>query len=216
MSLSFRSLVRSVGAAVAALLVVASGASAQACIANSSLGGQGLLIAGASFTDGAWAPGAAIGYDTDGPVTVLGEFSASFSDNSDLTIGSGGAVFAAEVPNLGFSLCPFAQGAYSWIIDDGGFAVEGDAFSFGGGLAVGGRIESTPDFAFIPSLSAGVVHIRASGSAGGFSGTDSETHGSFSGALTLAFGNVFVGPAVGITTADGADPVFTGRIGVAF
>ena len=216
MSLRFRPTVRAAYAAFALLLVAASGATAQACIGTSSLGGQGLIIGSAAFTDGAWAPGAAVGYDTNGPVTVLGDFSVSLADNSDLAIGNGGAAFVTEVPDLGVSICPFASASYAWLINDGGFAVAGDAFTFAGGLAVGGRIQSTPDFAFIPSLTAGVVHVRASGSVGGFSGTDTATHASFNGALTLAFGNVFVGPAIGITTADRADPVITGRIGVAF
>jgi hypothetical protein len=216
MSLRLRPTRRAAYASLAVLLAAASGVTAQACIGTSSVGGQGPIIGSAAFTDGAWAPGGAIGYDTNGPVTILGDFSVSLADNSDLALGSGGAAFVAEVPNLGFSICPFASASYLWVLNDGGFAISGDAFSFAGGLAVGGRIQSTPDFAFIPSLTAGVVHVRASGTVGGLSGTDTATHGSFNGALTLAFGNVFVGPAVGITTADGADPVFTGRIGVAF
>lgn len=192
-----------------------SSAMAQACIGVGSMGGQGFLIGSAGFTDGAWGPGASLGYDTEGPVTVGADFSYTLIDNSDLAVAGVGGFLAAEIPDLSFSLCPVATASYVWLANDAGLSgLDADGVVLGGGLALGGRIESTPDFAFIPAVSALVVHSRASASLGGFSATSSETFGSFSGSVTLAFGNVFFGPAVGITTQDGADAVFTARLGI--
>ncbi|MFQ5691357.1 MAG: hypothetical protein ACE5HQ_13940 [Gemmatimonadota bacterium] len=190
---------------------------AQACLGIGSVGGQGFLVGSAGFTDGAWGPGGSIGYDTSGPVTVGANFTYTLVDNSDLAVADVGGFLAAEGPNIPVSLCPVASVSYEWLANDGGFTgLDADGVILEGGLALGGRIESTPDFAFIPSISALVVHNRASASVGGFSATGSETFGAFSGSMTMVFGSVFFGPSVGITTLDGADPVFTAILGFTY
>ena len=208
--------VRAVLVAVAMSSVATAGLEAQACIGVGSHDGQGFMVGGAAFTDEAWGPSLALGYDAHGPVTFGVEGVYTMIDNSSFSLVDTGAFFAAEVPGLGFSLCPVASGSYTFIANDGGFNIDGDQFTFGGGLAVGGTISSSPDFAFLPSLTAQVVHSRATGSVGGASGTVSATHARLGGALILGFGPVFVGPSISILTADGADPVIAGRLGVAF
>jgi len=202
-------------ASVLSLSWVASVA-AQACLGIGSSGGEGFLVGRAGFTDGAWGPGGSIGYDSEGPITVGADFSYSLIDNTDLAVGDVGGFLAAEVPDLGFSLCPVASVSYVWLANDGGFNVDADGVVLGGGLALGGRIQSTPGFAFIPSVTALVVHNRASASSGGFSATGTDTFGSFSGSVTLVLGSVFFGPAVAITTEDGSNPVFQVQVGVAY
>lgn len=209
----------SVAASTAALslAVFASSLAGQACLALGTIDEQAFAMGTASFTDGAWGPGFGIGYDASGPLTLGAEGVYTFIDNSDAAVASVGGFVAAELPTRGLSICPLASVSYVWLADEGELTgLDADGFVFGGGLAVGGRLESEGDFAFIPAAQARLIHARSSASFGGVSGTDSETFGNFAGALTLAFGQIFFGPRASITTQDGAEPVFTVVLGAAF
>ncbi|MGH7541742.1 MAG: hypothetical protein ACRELC_12155 [Gemmatimonadota bacterium] len=214
---------RTMSAVIAALCAVALGArdvAAQACLGNGALDGQGYLSGRASFTDGAWAPGGSLGYNAPGPITVEAGVDHTLFDNVDIATTAVSGALAVEIPNLSVSICPTVGVAYQWLSNEGeleGLGVDADGVVVGGGLVLGGRIESPgSDFAFIPRASANVVHNRATFSAGGESVTGSDTYGVFGGGVTLAVGNFFFGPSASISTLDGADPVFGAQLGVAF
>ena len=107
--------------------------------------------------------------------------------------------------------------SYVWLANDAGFSsLDVDGVVLAGGLGIGGRLVGESGFAFIPSFRAQVQHARGSASFGGVSGTGSDTYGAFAGGLTLAFGSMFFGPRISITTQDQSDPVFGAVLGVAF
>jgi hypothetical protein len=202
------------------MLLAVSSVHGQACLGLPTQDGQGFLTAGAAFTDGAWAPGATVGYDGRGPVSVSAGYAHVLYDNSDIAVSAVGGGLAVEVPNLPVSLCPRAVVSYEWLSNEGewaGLEPDVDGVAFGGGLSLGHRFESeASDFAFIPAVSAQVIHNRASLSFGaGESQTDSDTYAAFAGGFSLAVGRAFLTPSLGFTTLSGSDATFGIALGVA-
>lgn len=193
-------------------------ASAQACLGNTAVGGQGFAAASAAFTDGAWALNGTVGGNTEGPLALQGDVTHTMFDDSEIATTALSATVAADVTSSRVSVCPAASVAYQWLSDEGelsAFDVSADGLVFGGGLAVGGDVVDG-DFQFVPRGSASVVHDRATVEIAGFSTTESETYGAFEAGMILGGSTVYGGPAVSITTQEDADPVFSMRLGVAF
>lgn len=202
-------------ALMAALTLVPASAWAQACLANAASGGQGYVAASASFTDGAWGPGATAGFNVPGPLSVQGEFQHVRYDNSDVTANAIGATAAVELMGLPVSLCPTASVAHRWhpsSEDLGDFSESGVIFA--GGLSFGHSIRGA-GLGVMPHAAAGVVHDRSTLSFGEVSGTVSETYASFSGGVLLSSGSLYGGPSVSLSTLEGSDPVFSVGLGLA-
>ncbi len=205
------------GLMVAACLGLSGSADAQACLGVPTYDGEGFLTGHASFTEGAWAPGGTLGYDADGPISVSSTFDYTFIDNSNVEIASVSGNVVLEVPNLRVSVCPGFGGGYRWLAQEGELAgVDADGVVFGGGVAVGGRLETRSDFAIIPYAGAAVVHDRATVRFGDFSGTASDTYGSFWLGFSIAAGTVYLGPSVSFITEEGSNAVFTAALGATF
>lgn len=203
--------------AVTALGLAAGQLNAQACLGNGAFGGQGYLTGAASFTDGAWALSGDLGVNTTGPISGQIGFGHSMLDNSDVAVSSVGGTLAAEIEGLDVSVCPLGFGGYQWLSSEGELTgVDADGIFVGGGLGIGGRIESESGFAFIPAVGASVVHDRATFSFEGVSVTGTDTYGSFAGGFLVGKGHIYLAPAVSITTQDEADPVFTAGLNLVF
>lgn len=205
--------------ALASLGGFASDVQAQACLGIGALDEQGYLIGHAGLTDGAWTPGGTLGYNAPGPITVSASFDHTLLDNSDLAISAASGTLVAEFPNRRVSICPLGFGGYQWLSNKGELSdidLGLDGFFVGGGVAIGGRLETEGGLAFIPAVSASVVHTRATLDIIGLSATGSQTFGSFTVGFAVAGGPVFIGPSLSIATYEDADLVFTGSLGVAF
>lgn len=204
--------------AFALILAYPAQAAAQACLANGAAPGQGHASAAASFTDGAWALGGTLGSNLEGAPALQANVTHTFVDNTDATTTAVGGTAAADVaPSATASVCPVASVSYQWLSDDAGTDLDADGVALGGGLAIGAELGSDNSaISFIPQATGAVVHDRATVSAGGVSETDSETYGSFSGALMVAGESVYAGPSASITTLEGSDPVFSITLGFAF
>lgn len=202
-----------------AALGLPSSAAAQACLGNTASGGQGFAAVGASFTDGAWGPGANVGVNTTGPVAVRAGVGHTLYDDSDAATTSVSGLAAAEVPTETVSICPAGAVAYQWLSNEGeleGLGVDADGVVLEGGMALGVDVRTEQGFRFIPRATATVVHNRATVSVGSVSDTESETYGAFSVGLTLGGDAVYGGPSVGLTTLEGSDPVFSVGVGFPF
>lgn len=202
-----------------AALGLPSGAAAQACLANGAAPGQGFAGVGASFTDGAWGPGANIGANTSGPLAVRAGVGHTLFDDSDIAATSVSGTAAAEVPAENVSICPAGSVAYQWLSNKGeleGLDVDADGVVLQGGMALGVDVQTEDGFRFIPQGTASVVHNRATISVGGVSDTESETYGAFSLGMMLGGNTVYGGPGVSFTTLDNSDPVFSASLGFVF
>lgn len=200
-----------------AALGLPSGVAAQACLANGAAPGQGFAGVGASFTDGAWAPGANIGANTNGPFAVQADVDHTLFDNSDAAITSVSGTAAAEVPAENLSICPVGSVGYQWLSNEGEFeGLDIDGVVLAGGMALGVDVRTEDGFRFIPRASAAVAHSRATISVGEVSGTGSDTYGAFGLETMIGGESVYGGPAVSFTTVEGSDPVFSAALGFVF
>lgn len=200
-----------------AALGLPSGVAAQACLGNVAAPGQGFAAVGASFTDGAWGPGASIGANTDGPLAVQAGVGHTLFDNSDAAVTSVSGTAAGEVPAENVSICPAGSVAYQWLSNEGELeGLDADGVVLEGGMAVGVDVRTEDGLRFIPRASAAVVHNRATVSVGDVSGTGSETYGAFALGMMLGGNTVYGGPSVSFTTLENSDPVFSGALGFAF
>lgn len=194
-------------------------AAAQACLGNVAGPGQGWASAGASFTDGAWAMGGAVGGNLESPVSLEGAVSHTLYDNTDAAATGLTGTAAAEVgsPESEVSVCPAASLSYRWLSNDAGTGLEADGVVLGGGLGVGTVVQSAESgLRFVPRATGALVHDRFTASFGGVSSTESQTYASFSGQVLLAGESVYAGPSASITTLEGADPVFSLTLGFTY
>lgn len=197
-------------------LVHAGGLTAQACLGVPTHDRQGFLTARAAFSDGYWMPGGAIGYDAPGPVAGSVGFDYALYDNTDVGVARVLGQIVLEVPDLPVSICPGFGGGYQWLADDAGTGIDADGVLLAGGVAIGGRLETSSGFAIIPHASGSVVHDRASFRSGTVTATDSETYGMFWTGFVIAAGSVYLGPRVTFFTRSGTDPEFSAELGVVF
>lgn len=194
-------------------------AAAQACMGNVAGPGQGWASGSASFTDGAWAMGGAVGSNLESPVSLEGAVSHILYDNTDAAATALTGTAAAEVgsPESEVSVCPAARLSYQWLSNDADTGIDASGVVLGGGLTVGTVVQSAQSgLRFVPRASGALVHDRFTASFGGVSSTESQTYASFSGQVLLAGESVYGGPSASITSLEDSDPVFSVTLGFTY
>lgn len=210
--------IRTFGAAflfVAALPVCAR---AQACLGIPSADRQFAIQGAVGITDGSTSYGVGVNADLAGPLSIFAGYDLVTLDDVDENANSFGGGLAWELSVPGLSICPVSGISYTrWSDRQSGVEVTVSATVIPLGVGIGRSFPAGQNLHVTLYGVPQFQHIRGSieGSQGDISIGVSDSTNEFGADLGIKFGGTrfFAGGAVGLTTAEGSDPVFTLSIG---
>lgn len=205
----------------AGMLVLPSQAAGQACIGVPIPNGSFGIAGHYQTTDGATGFGAALTANLAGPLSLQGRYTRFDLDGIDDDANAFGGTIAFEVPNLAFSVCPFAGVDYTKLsATDPEFEIDmeitetvipigiGLGYTFPASPTLGLTIYGMPQF----------MHIRSKFSVPVFDDESFKDEANEFGAdvgFRLSTRSFFGGAGVMFTTLEESDPVFSIVVGVA-
>lgn len=188
-------------------LFTPSSLAAQACQGSTAPRGSGIIVGGASFTDGANSFGPTIGGNFKGPSFGSASYAYTDVDGTDKAVHNLGALVGAEyLSDADVSLCLDGTFTHSWVSD-----LDIDGQNYGANASVG-YAAGEGEVKIVPHGSVGVLHSTAN--VGVFEGSD--TAALLRGGVTVGSRTFFVGGTVSYPTFENADPVFGVGVGLVF
>lgn len=203
--------------AVALLVLIFSPAIAygQACMGTPLVPHQIAAMGKVGFTEGATSYGGTLSAYAY-PVIVSGGYALSTIDNIEPHMNHFSGSLAFEVPDIGFSACPFAGVGYSRISETvQGITAALSSLAVSGGFAIGADLPVGPSFSFIPYATPEFSYIRTNAAFDDIDSSESSNEFGATLGLTLSGGVAFAGGAVTLSTIDESEPLFSVGLGLA-
>jgi hypothetical protein len=146
------------------------------------------------------------------------EFSNSPRDATSIG-GHAGYAFKSQ-PSSPFVICPIGRITRTFGPDFSvlGVSTETNSLHLSGGVAVGGNLITSQDFAALPFVGANFFHFRTTTETAGVESSDTENYFTLIGGFGFSFGNTFtITPSGAIPLGlEGADPSFLLSVRVNF